>query len=60
MTLSTPVLPPSGRFIQCIRESSQALVQAEAVTVSIRYLDFQFSPSLRIGTALLVRALRMR
>jgi hypothetical protein len=48
MTLPTPPLPPSGRFTQYIRESSRALVQAEAVTVSVKYLVSYFrclSPS---------------
>jgi hypothetical protein len=36
MTLLTPPFPPSGRYVGYVRESSRALTQAEAVTVSIR------------------------
>ena len=34
MSLPAPPLPPSGRFLEYVRRSSQALTQAEAVTVS--------------------------
>lgn len=36
MALLTPSFPPSGHYIEYIRESSRALTQAEAVTVSVR------------------------
>ncbi|KAI9458555.1 hypothetical protein F5148DRAFT_1150989 [Russula earlei] len=36
MALPDPPFPPSGRFIECIHESSRALTQAELVTFSIR------------------------
>ena len=36
MALLTPPFPPSGRYIEYVRESSRALTQAEAVTVSVR------------------------
>jgi len=36
MALLTPPFPPSGHYIEYIRESSRALTQVEAVTVSVR------------------------
>lgn len=35
MALLTPPFPPSGRYVEYVRESSRALTQAEAVTVSV-------------------------
>ena len=34
-SLPVPPFPPSGRFIEHVRESSRALTQEEAVTVSV-------------------------
>jgi hypothetical protein len=42
MTPPTLPLPPSGRFTHCVRESSRAAVQAEAINVSVKCLTFQF------------------
>jgi hypothetical protein len=54
-----PPLPPSGRFTRCVRESSRAVVQAEAITVSVKYLTSN-SAVLRLGTIPLERTLRTR
>ncbi|KAI0305636.1 hypothetical protein B0F90DRAFT_1699585 [Multifurca ochricompacta] len=34
MSFRIPPLPPSGRFVQYVRESSRALAQAETITIS--------------------------
>lgn len=54
MALPTPPFPPSGRFIESVRESSRAVTQAEAITVSAlrkckQFPIFAFCAIVKVG-----------
>src|SRR6266852_9390998 len=53
MALPTPPFPPSGRFVESVRESSRALTQVEAVTVSAcaSANNFQFPLFVPVGNS---------
>jgi hypothetical protein len=64
MALLTPPFPPSGRYVEYVRESSRALTQAEAVTVSVapgqrfQFLPLYSSGYHRTGARLRARVMR--
>ena len=67
MALLIPSFPPSGHYVEYIRESSRALTQAEAVTVSVRtgamvsdfcrYVPLSITEYHRIGTRFCARVM---
>jgi hypothetical protein len=58
MALLTPPFPPPGHYVEYVRESSRALTQAEAVTVSVRtsVMVSNFCHCVLLGTIVLARS----